>query len=424
MTVAKHGVSATSQDKILVDAGAVYMGFKTVDNPGTLLGATRGGNTFELTRTIRRMEADGARGPVKGMRRVEEVVATIKANMMELTAENLRLAIADAIYKSGISTVGEWETVGTGNGTQKVFQLGFLIDDCETIWDEGTPEDVVESLDSVDYVCGAKSAKFVVGDGAIADQVLGSIDISGGSELPYLTLKTYEFLGLRVKSSIALKAGQLQILLDKDGACVSPEATIDLPAIPADTWTTVMVPADFSSLTADIASVGIKQVPDLGAFTLNIDQIKAVHGMVETNSEEIEVDSSGVDRMTDYTMDYEKGAIQFVAGSIPGAVAVTASYKHRTISTDAVISGETTGANLAIIKDTAYLDSVAIVGTITKYDGTTKPIIIKILNALCDTAFGLALAPKDEAVPEVTFTAHYANDALDTEPWEITYPAA
>ncbi len=421
MTVAKHGVSDTSKDKILIDAGAVYLGFKTVANPGTLLGATRGGNTFELARTIRRMEADGARGPVKGLRRVEEVVATIKANMMELTAENLRLAIADAIYKSGTSTVAAWEDVGTGNTIQKEFQLGFLIDDCEAIWDEGAPEGVDEELDSVVYVCGAKSAKFVVGPTAIAGQVLGSMDRSL-TQISYETLQTYEFLGLRVKSSIALRAGQLQILLDKDAACESPEATIDLPSIPAGVWTTVMVPADFSSLTADIQSVGVKQVPDLGAFDLNLDEIKAVHGMVETNSEEVELAAGAQVRYTHYTMDYDRGTIQFV-NAPAGAQDVTASYKHRTISVDAVITGETTEANLAIIKDTAYLDSVAIVGTITKFDGTTAPIIIKILNALCDTAFALTMAPKDEAVPELTFTGHYKNDALDTEPWEITYPS-
>ena len=423
MTVKKHGVSVDSPDRLLIDAGAVYLGFLSVDNPGTLLGATRGGNIFDLTRTIRRMEIDGARGPVKGFRRVEEVVATIKANMMELTAENLRLAIADAIYKSGTSTVGEWETVGTGNAAQKKFQLGFLIDDCETIWSEGTPTDVVESLDEVDFVAGVASAKFIVGDGAGANQVLGSIDRSL-SVLSYETLKTYEFLGLRIRSSIALKAGQLQLVLDKDAECASPEAAIDLPAIPAsdDAFTMVMVPADFSALTADIESVGIKQVPDLGAFTLNLDQVKAVHGYVETNSESIEVNDVAVVRGTDYTMDYDKGTIQFVS-AVTNAHVVKASYKHRTISTDAVISGETAEANLAIIKDTAYLDSVAIVGTITKFDGTTAPIIVKITNALCDTAFSLSLAPKDEAVPELTFTAHYANTTLDTEPWQITYPS-
>jgi len=418
MTVKKTGVGADSQDRIIIDAGAVYLGFLSVDNPGTLLGATRGGNTFELARTIRRMEADGARGPVKGFRRVEEVVATIKANMMEITAENLRIAIADAIYKSGMSTVGS-TAQGTGNTAQTKFQLGFLIDDCELTWDEQEIGSVVDSEDNAVFVTETASAKFAVSAGA-AVGLLGSIvvDLAGN------TLDDYEFLGIWVKSSIAIKAGQLQIMLDQHIECASPEATIDLPAIPAGTWTLCMVPADFSGLTGlTMISLGINQTVDLGAFDLNLDQVMAAHGMIETNSETILVDDVEVDRYTDYTMDYDKGQIQFVAGSTPGAVVVKAAYKHRTISTDAVVSGETTEANLAIIKDTAYLDSVAIVGTITKFDGTTKPIIVKIINALCDTAFGLTLAPKDEVVPELTFTAHYLNTALDTEPWEITYPS-
>jgi len=269
MTVAKHGVSADTQKRLLIDAGAVYLGFKSVDNPGTLLGATRGGNVFELTRTIRRMEADGARGPVKGMRRLEEVVATIRANMMELTAENFRRSIADAIYSSGTTDV-EAEAVGTGDD------------------------------------------------------------------------ETTEF------------------------------------------------PLDYA--------------------------------LVEENSEIVKLDGEAQTRLTDYTMDYAAGKIQFVVA--PGIdVVITADYTY--ISGDAVIGGETTEAYLAIIKDAAYIDSVAIVGTISDplLPGDSQPIICKIENALCDTAFSLTLAPKNEAVPEVTFTAHYLPDYLDTEPWSITYPS-
>jgi len=63
---------------------------------------------------------------------------------------------------------------------------------------------------------------------------------------------------------------------------------------------------------------------------------------------------------------------------------------------------------------------VAIVGTLT---GKTNPVIVIITNALCDAGLSLALAPKDEAVPAITFTAHYLNTDLDTEPWQIVYPA-
>lgn len=107
MTVKKHGVSASTPDRILIDAGAVYIGFNSVADPGTLLGATKGGNVFELTRTIKRMDPDGAKGPVKGFRRLEEVVATLTVNLLEITEENLLKAIAGSSATSHVITGAE-----------------------------------------------------------------------------------------------------------------------------------------------------------------------------------------------------------------------------------------------------------------------------------------------------------------------------
>ena len=99
MAVAKHGVSIDTQDRIVVDAGAVYTKATddwTVDAVGTLLGATRGGNVFEINRTLRRIDPDGAKGPVKGFRRLEEVMATLTVNLLEITEANLELALNSA----------------------------------------------------------------------------------------------------------------------------------------------------------------------------------------------------------------------------------------------------------------------------------------------------------------------------------------
>jgi len=131
MTVKKHGVSADTPDRILIDAGAVYTGWTDVDTPGTLLGATKGGNVFEVNRTIRKIEPDGAKGPVKGFRRIEEVVATLTVNLIEITEANLLKALAgssatghvitgaeidDDDYISKVALVG---TITGFNGTTK-----------------------------------------------------------------------------------------------------------------------------------------------------------------------------------------------------------------------------------------------------------------------------------------------------------------
>ena len=264
MTVVKHGVSTDTPDRLLIDAGAVYIGFGDADSPGTLLGATRGGNVFELARTVRRMEADGMRGPVKGFRRIEDVVAKLTVNLLEMTAENLRRAIAGAIYSSG-TTLVEDEAVGTGDGIETDFALD--------------------------------------------------------------------------------------------------------------------------------------------------------HGAVEENSESVTVNAVAQVRGTNYAIDYQAGTLQFFTA--PGdTLAIVATYTY--VSGDGVMGGETTEASKYRIKDTAFIDNVTLVGTLTGY---TDPVIITITRALCDAGLNLKLAPKDEMVTEIVFTAHYSNADLDAEPWSVTYPA-
>lgn len=107
MAVVKHGVSSDTPDRILIDAGAVYTGWTSVGSPGTLLGATKGGNVFEINRTIRRMDPDGSKGPVKGFRRIEEVVATLTVNLMEITEANLLKALAGAAASNHVITGAE-----------------------------------------------------------------------------------------------------------------------------------------------------------------------------------------------------------------------------------------------------------------------------------------------------------------------------
>ena len=264
MPVAKHGVSADSADRLLVDAGAVYLNFYDVDYPGTLLGATRGGNTFELTRTIRRIEADGMRGPVKGFRRIEEVLAKLTVNLLEMTAENVRRALVGATYISGTTQVTD-EAVGTGDGVTKDFTLAQ-----KPIWE----------------------------------------------------------------NTVTI-------------------AVVDRPA------------------------------------------------QVE---------------LADYVLDKRSGALHFIVAP-ENLKAITATYKY--VSASAVIAASE--PVMGIMPATAFLDNVVLVGTIS---GKTNPVIVKLQNVICDQAFSLGMAPKDEAVLALSFSAHYTNTDLASEPWTVEYPAS
>lgn len=110
----RSGVSASTPDKLILDAGEVYVGIDTatLESNGvtaalagaTKLGATRGGSTFSFGRQLKEIAADGLLGPAKGFRRRQRVAPTLTANLIEVTPENLKQAIAGAVSSSTAGT--------------------------------------------------------------------------------------------------------------------------------------------------------------------------------------------------------------------------------------------------------------------------------------------------------------------------------
>ena len=80
----KHGITTDSYKKLTIDTGAVYKNYGIGGE--SLLGATRGGNSFTIETEYRDMEMDGAKGKVKGGRRITGVSASITANFVEMSA--------------------------------------------------------------------------------------------------------------------------------------------------------------------------------------------------------------------------------------------------------------------------------------------------------------------------------------------------
>lgn len=145
-----------------------------------------------------------------------------------------------------------------------------LIEDCEDAWNESVDANVTADADTVDKKVGTASARFVVGAGAAAGAILAT-EVVGS-----LDLRAYKGIILWFKSSVALAAGDLQILLDNSANCASPLESLNLPAALANTWTratlTFATPVNLSALI----SVGVKMVVDKGAFTLRLDDLRAV----------------------------------------------------------------------------------------------------------------------------------------------------
>lgn len=99
MPAIRTGISATTPQNYLIGPGAVYKDFTDLQSLGTtakLLGATAGGNQVTVTPEWFDPRPDGAPGPIKGMRRLIGVTVTAKANLLEMTKENLMLALGKA----------------------------------------------------------------------------------------------------------------------------------------------------------------------------------------------------------------------------------------------------------------------------------------------------------------------------------------
>jgi hypothetical protein len=88
------GLTTETVNRFVVNAGAVYINLGLPDEK--LIGATRDGVTFTIEQDIAEIEVDGSPGPFMGGRRILEVRPRIETTLLEMTAENFKLAIAGA----------------------------------------------------------------------------------------------------------------------------------------------------------------------------------------------------------------------------------------------------------------------------------------------------------------------------------------
>ncbi|MGF7056461.1 hypothetical protein [Brassicibacter mesophilus] len=79
---------------IVIDTGVVYVNYGEADGSERLLGPCKGGNSFLVEQEFKEIEYDGIRGKTKGMRRIIRENASLTVRLMDLSQENLKLALA------------------------------------------------------------------------------------------------------------------------------------------------------------------------------------------------------------------------------------------------------------------------------------------------------------------------------------------
>lgn len=146
----------------------------------------------------------------------------------------------------------------------------FTIHNCESAWDELVDGDVTASTDTTYNIEGNYALKLVVAAGCGANDILATQDISE------LDISSCDKVEIFIRSSTALDAGDIQLLLDDTAQCASAVESLDIPATLANTNTYHVIDLANPHSDTAIISVGLKMVTDKGAFTLYADRIRAV----------------------------------------------------------------------------------------------------------------------------------------------------
>jgi len=429
MTV-KTGISSSTPDRIVIDAGAVYLNYGLANQ--RLLGATRGGNEFNLNRVTKNIEADGLKGAVKGMKRVTEVNPQITANLLELSVDNLIAAIAGASQEDLGYITSEWVAKGDGAKVEFPLNQNDVVPNSERVYLSDADGKLTLKTRSKKYASrfvGVKAAdnkefEASVGDwtengaeelvhaaggfkgncmkylaGTEGDKVTFTLAGGNGAVLTNLVIGQHYRFQLAVKVGTWASGGDITPVIAGVGTPVLSDIT------PTTDWTVYVFEfiADTADATITLTTGGTPGSGDVIYFDFF---------ELERVDNDYVMKWDGGDKVTDGA----KASVIFSEGSAPttdNQIIISYTYAKSSPDHTTITGGE--------IGDTDYIDNVAIVGNVS---GKNKPVICMVKNALADTGFSLATAPRDEAVPAIVFTGHYDPDDLDTEPWEMRWPNA
>lgn len=147
------------------------------------------------------------------------------------------------------------------------------VEDCEDAFDELVDGDVTSTAVARGKV-GTNCIQLVVAAGCAANDILATEVVSHDLQL-------YGSVGMWIKSSVDLAAGDVNFLLDETAQCAGgpSDEVLAIPALIANKWAWVSMTFAGAAATRDaIISVGFEMQVDKGAFTLWADDIQASYG--------------------------------------------------------------------------------------------------------------------------------------------------
>lgn len=120
----KGHIKAENIEDVIIDAGMVYLNYGEEEEK--LLAPCKGDNTFSVDSEIREIEANGLRGKTKGLRRKIREDASITVNLMDISLDNLKTALAGSTLSLEVLSHG-WD-IAEADYLKNVTVLGETLD--------------------------------------------------------------------------------------------------------------------------------------------------------------------------------------------------------------------------------------------------------------------------------------------------------
>ena len=180
-----NGFTPSTAQNLQLDAGILVknhtVGKAIVE--ANKLGATSGGSTFNATPTIRNIfdDLDGSRGNYKEGNVIDTWDITLSATVKEITADNIKLAIA-AADKTAIDGVTTHDAIVPRN---EIKEDDYLDNLCWIGTKKGSGEFMVIELKNVLNSNGFSFTATDKGTGAVALELKAHFDLAKPDEVPF-----------------------------------------------------------------------------------------------------------------------------------------------------------------------------------------------------------------------------------------------
>lgn len=181
------GYTNKTPEHLVLDAGAFFKNydvetddFQKAVTAGKLIGATRGGGEFSAVPSVRQIEVDGIKGRAKGLETIDTWDVYIKANVLEITKESLKLALGaseiDETTNEKYSIIKGKNNIELADYLDNVTWIGTL---------SGSDEPVIIQVENALNTDGLKLTMTDKSEGVIAMTFYGHYEQSSLNTPPY-----------------------------------------------------------------------------------------------------------------------------------------------------------------------------------------------------------------------------------------------